>query len=336
MRLLIYLSICLSLGLFYAPPSRAATEMEERIAIEKKTIPLFYAENFSELEKMANAFRTERSRTASGIWKLTVFHSAISRAIWLQATEKNSQEQYKAIHARIDRWAQQFPDSPAAHIARSTTFIEQAWSYRGGGYASAVKPEAWAPFHQHVTLAKDNLLKHKSVSSIDPAWYESMLDVAKLEGWPPARFHDLLNEALDREPLYYQTYFAALQYLLPKWNGGERQIEAFAQAAVKRTTKQEGQGMYARIYWYASQTEYKNDLFLKSSAAWFAMKEGFEDVIARYPDAWNLNNYAKFACLAQDKAKTRELLKRTSSSVEPKAWSPPSLREKCAEWAIQN
>ena len=83
--------------------------------------------------------------------------------------------------------------------------------------------------------------------------------------------------------------------------------------------------MYARIYWYASQAHFQNELFTKSFAAWPRMKEGFEDVIARYPDSWNLNNYAKFACLARDKETTREILKRIQSDPVMEAWDPPSF-----------
>jgi hypothetical protein len=136
-----------------------------------------------------------------------------------------------------------------------------------------------------------------------------------------------------REPLYYQTYFEALEHFLPKWHGDAEAIERFARAAVERTATQEGRGMYARIYWYASQTEYGNDLFNKSLAVWRQMRDGFDDVIARYPDPWNLNNYARFACLAGDKSKTRELLARIGPSVVHQAWAPEPLRQHCAKWS---
>lgn len=45
------------------------------------------------------------------------------------------------------------------------------------------------------------------------------------------------------------------------------------------------------------------------------METGFDDVVRAYPDYWNLNNYAKFACLADDKPKTKELTTRISGHV---------------------
>ena len=57
-------------------------------------------------------------------------------------------------------------------------------------------------------------------------------------------------------------------------------------------------------------------------------------VLTRYPDAWNLNNYARFACFAKDIRTARELLKRTEGDVVPEAWQPPGLRKICSDWAL--
>ena len=50
------------------------------------------------------------------------------------------------------------------------------------------------------------------------------------------------------------------------------------------------------------------------------MKQGFEDIMARHPDPWNLNNYARFACLAHDKQKMAELMPRVYAAMVEDAW----------------
>lgn len=331
---LIYFSFFLAFGLVFADQSMGATEMEQRAAISESTRQAFLADDFPQLEKLSSTYHAEKSRTSSGIWKLSLFNAAIGQAI-KEKRDGDFEAAFQVLEAKTKKWTQQFPNSPSAHIAHSMVLIGHGWAFRGVGYAATVKPESWAPFRRYVAMARDYLEKHKSIAAIDPRWYETMLTVAIAEGWDRSEFDYLLNEALIREPLFYQTYFIALEYLLPKWYGGLQEIEIFAQDAVKRTIKQEGRGMYARVYWFASQTQFKNDVFHNSLAVWHRMKEGFEDVISRYPDPWNLNNYAKFACLAQDKPKTVELLKRTESFVVPEAWSPRSLREQCTKWAFQ-
>jgi len=90
-----------------------------------------------------------------------------------------------------------------------------------------------------------------------------------------SEFMKLVDEGLAKEPLYYQLYFAAMDYYTPKWHGNADDIEKFADSAVARTKKQEGYGMYARIYWTASQRQYGDKLFIESNVAWEKMKKGY-------------------------------------------------------------
>lgn len=323
----------LAFALILIGQARAATELEQRAAIKASVEQSFLADDFGQLESMAMAYRTEKSRTSSGLWNLALFYTSLDEVIKNQTKGDDRDAMFEAVEAKIQKWTHEFPDSPTGHIAQSWALIERAWAHRGGGYASIVKPESWAPFKHHIAMARANLEEFKSVASVDPKWYGTMILIARAENWDRNEFDALLNEALDREPLFYQTYFSALEYLLPKWHGNMEEIENFAQNAVARTKEQEGLGLYAQIYWYASRSQYKDDIFNNTLVEWSQMKDGFEDVISRYPDAWNLNNYARFACLAGDKPKTIELLKRIESSVVAEAWTTPLLKNRCATWA---
>ncbi|MFC4314939.1 DUF4034 domain-containing protein [Steroidobacter flavus] len=240
---------------------------------------------------------------------------------------------FKALEQQVRRWQQQYPESPTSHIAMSELYLELAWAYRGSGSAATVRKEAWEPFYKNVALARQNLEAHKAIAAVDPRWYEAMLIVARAQGWGRDEFYRLLEEALQREPCFYQTYFAAIQYLLPKWHGDAREIEAFARWAVDRTAQLEGEGMYARIYWYASQAQFRLKLFERSEVVWPRMKQGFDDVVAKYPDTWNLSNYARFACLARDKETTREVMERIPSEALAEIWQPIQVWQGCWDWS---
>lgn len=321
-----------SMAVAAGPGTDAPTEMKERATIEKATVRAFFADDFAQLETTAKRYRAEQSRTPSGLWKLTLFYAGIVEALDIN-TVGDPAIPFKALESRVRRWQRQFPESPSAPIALSLLHISHAWAYRGDGYASTVEDSAWKPFYANIELARQNLEAHKAIAAIDPRWYETMLIVARAQGWDRERFERLLEEALQREPLFYQTYFAALEYLLPKWHGDVDAIEAFARKAVERTSQQEGEGMYARIYWYASQGQFELNLFQETDVLWPRMKRGFDAVLAQYPDAWNLNNFAKFACLARDQTTTRMLIDRIRFDVVPQAWRPLSLWEQCWEWA---
>lgn len=333
MRFLIALSLIAGVAI----QARAGTESEIalRARITETSQLAFIDENFSKLEEMAQGYRTRKTRTPSGVWHLSLFYSGINDVLDdARRSPAPVREAKMASHERrARRWAERYPGSPAAHSVNGLALLARAWSHRGSGYAHSVPPEAWAPFYRHLGLARAYLEEHKTVAAVDPRWYEAMLAIARAQGRDRDEYDKLLDEALEREPLYYQTYFEALENLLPKWHGDVQEIERFARDAVNRTAAQEGRGMYARIYWFASQTEFGNELFSESRAVWPQMKDGFDDVVARYPDPWNLNNFAKFACLAGDKAKTKELLSRIGADVVREAWQPALLLQQCAAWS---
>ena len=314
----------------------AAPEMEARAEIRRATQTAFVRSDFVTLNNTARSYRTAKSRTSSGLWLLTLFYSGIDD---LGDTEGRDAQQRERLFAQLESrtalWTKQFPDEPVAHIAHANMLIKHAWAYRGGGVASTVARADWAPFYQYIAKARAYLEANKKVASIDPKWYEQMISIATAQGWERPAFDSLLAEALEREPLFYQTYFGALNYLLPKWHGNITEVEAFAQNAVKRTAAIEGGSMYARIYWYASQSQFDSDLFAESRVSWPRMRDGFDDMIKRYPDAWNLNNFAKFACLAEDKAKARELMPRVSLEFVSEAWPSSQQSTACLRWAKQ-
>ena len=128
-------------------------------------------------------------------------------------------------------------------------------------------------------------------------------------------------------------HFAMLDYLLPKWHGSALEIERFALNAAEQTRDIEGDGMYARIYWYAAQGDYKDLLFMTSFARWDQMRSGFEDVISRYPDQWNIQNFAHFACQAGDGKTLGKLLDRIARPVIAQAWAGSSSFADCERLA---
>lgn len=293
----------------------------------------YKADDFVALDKLATKLRTERSRTPSGVWNLTVFYGNLGYAI-VGEKEKNSEAQWAAIESKLNRWVAAFPQSAMAPIALATAQKQHAWALRGSGYASTVTPEGWNGFASYMAIARNTLDVNKKISSDDPQWYIVMLDVALAQNWTRDQHWALYEEAVSKEPLHYQTYFVAAERFLPMWGGSMRQIQDFAADAVRRTTSTEGQGMYARIYWVAAGRMGGEAFFAEShrSAVWSQMKAGFEDVLKKYPADWNRNAYAKFACQAGDVDTFIAMTRSFNGTPMKDAW-PGDYFQKCKEYA---
>lgn len=308
----------------------SANELQERESIKNTVSQLFIKEQFEDLSKLSIKYLKTEERTSSGLWKLTLYNSAISGI-----TDKNNRDEkyWSDLEAKTLRWIKSQPDSPSGYIAYATILMNHAWMYRGGGWSHEVREEDWEPFNAYVRKAKQHLIENKSIASNDPRWYETMLSIATAEGWSDEDFETLINEATSKHPFFYQIYFMAIDYLTPKWHGNKEKIEEFARKSVITTAPKDKFGMYARIYWYASQTNYGPALFTDSAVTWDSMNRSIDDVLAQYPDQWNINNFAYFACLAGDKDKTYALIKQIQPTLIDRAWGITSFYYQCKSWS---
>jgi hypothetical protein len=184
---LFFLSLLSIVGLLSAGPSGAAAELEDRAIISASTQDAFLREDFSKLEEVSRVYRDEKTRTSSGLWKLTLFYNGIENAIYARAYVQEREAAFRELEGKTTRWAQRYPTSPTAHIAHSVVLIHHAWAFRGAEPDSAVKQEARAPFRKYLALARENLETHKAVAAADPRWYETMLTVAAKRSGPGSR-----------------------------------------------------------------------------------------------------------------------------------------------------
>ncbi len=317
--------------LLFVPSTSNAGELRTRDDIKKLAQALFTSEQFEMLNETGTKYLNRKSRTDSGLWKLTLFYNGLKPNIDVRDPKYWSDRKVRAM-----KWSQLNEDSSHPRMVYAGILISEAWMYRGGGWARNVPKENWKPFHLKIEEAKQYLLSNSRFKNNDPQWYEQMLSIAKAQNWETADFNKLLNEALTAHPQFYEIYFRALNYFQPRWHGSTEEIEKFAIFATQKSEEHEGQGMYARIYWYASQAEYGHRLFTKSNVRWEQMKLGIKDVIKEYPDQWNINNFAVFACLAKDKAMTKKLLSMLKGRPIMIAWKHGSFFKKCYTWANQD
>lgn len=298
-------------------------ELQTREKLKFKILQLFQDQKFEELDQLALRYQNNNERTKSGLWKLTIFYDAFN------AYEHVKDEVFWQYYFdTVDKWVA-LTDSSTAHLVKAQLYRSYAWSIRGGGYASSVPKEAWKPFKKNLAIANDYLDSHKEVAAANPQWYTVKLDILTGLGKDVDTVNQVFNEGVTKFPYYYQIYFNALRYLTPKWHGDAQKIEVFANKAVDITQDIEGMGMYARIYWSASQEQYDERLFYQSDVVWKKMRQGIFDVLDKYPDQWNIQNFAYFSCLANDKKTTRKLMKQVQKPIIMEAWKNENVYNKC-------
>jgi hypothetical protein len=235
--------------------------------------------------------------------------------------------------ARLRQWRTEEPQSAPAALMEASYWSAYAWFARGTQFSANVPDQAFKIAHERMAKARAVLEESKTYAASNPAWYAQMLGVALFQGWPSAERVALFNEAVNAEPLYDGTYIRMANGLTPRWGGSLDDYDRFVRASVAKTKAAYGNVMYARLYWFLSDTEWDKEPFTALRIPWQRMKSGFDDLMKRYPDSqWNLQHYASFACRAGDGKTFMALLPRLAvrvSNTMPSAWREPYTRDYC-------
>lgn len=233
----------------------------------------------------------------------------------------------------VDRWTRARPGSRMRKLVEAIRWQRQAWVARGGGYASTVPGEGMKLFRERLALAAKALEAAEPEGKESPIWYWVALVVAGSSGQPQAQFDALFEEAVTRFPHYHPLHYTRMNYLLPQWGGSFEAVDGFIQRSVERTREVDGEAFYAWLYVDVAR-KYDGDLFAGTMASWPRMRKGFEDMVARYPDDWNWNLYATFACRARDRETTARLLTQLGGKAMLGQASPGYTTDSCRRFAF--
>jgi len=279
---------------------------------------------FEKLDRMYDDFLANGGlRRTDGGWMLESFQSLFG--------DRCHTMDDAAARAELAKWAAARPDSKLRPVVEVMTLQCQAWKARGGGYADVVPDEAFKIFREKLRQGAKMLGETEAAGKDSPLWWWAGLIIAGSSGMPAAQFDQMIAEATRRFPSYQPLYYTRVNYHLPQWGGNFGAVEDFAQRAAAATADKEGQAMYAWIY---TDLGYKvPDLFNDSEVSWPKLKKAFEDLNARYPDEWNKNLFATFACRARDKETTGRLLVELGTKAKLGAYSNGITTEGCRRFA---
>lgn len=234
-------------------------------------------------------------------------------------------------YARIQQLKREFPKKAFVAFAEAQYWAQYAWNARGVGYANSVTDEGDRLFKERLGKAEQVLRDAKSYAANNPLWYDMMVNVQGAKGDIRGAI-GTFREGATKFKTYYPLYYSIATFFEPKWYGNWESEENLTKWSVQNTRAVDGETMYARIYWNLVE-EMESDgvpVFGPGHVSWPRMKQGFRDMMKRYPKSmWNLNNFARFACMAGDGNTYRELRKQIGDNVMDEAWKGPTTLDLC-------
>jgi rhomboid protease GluP len=233
----------------------------------------------------------------------------------------------------LAKWRRQFPLSDGPDLIEAVLFRSWAWQARGHGYAKEVSPQAWAEYAQRIEMADAALSDAADKSRRSPAYYPLAISLGVDQSKNRKDLQRLVDNSLEDFPDYYPPHRAMVRALLPKWGGSYVKIDDYVEHVQSKVPVARQREMYARLYsTLAALSEEDVDLFIETIAKWPKVKEGYQDMLDRYPDSdWLRNLYAGMACRARDAETYDALLSELGDRVLPEAWTGKYSIEVCNE-----
>jgi hypothetical protein len=288
-------------------PSAASAEIEE-FAARQRTVEaanaLYESESFEELDRQLDKLLREKSRSPSGLWLSGVFHVGMHP----DEAVPHDESEWLAQRDRARRWIGQHPQSANAWLNLAEVVFDHATAIGCGRCTVVDESKRSALYAAELQSAKLQFEEAWRRGSTDPQYFTQMIHIALRQRRTPEELDRLLAELADRSPAYYPAWFAAVDfYKASDPEHARARIDELARRAMAASAGTEGQSLYARIWWYAAQSG-GFELFGDEPVDWDLFDAAFRDVMKRYPDDWNRNNYASFACQAGHPERARELM----------------------------
>ena len=287
------LVVSAALGIAGAPASAQSTSPRPMQRATDEHQALLMSKAYDKIDQAAEDARAKNLRLSDGQPLLTAIYSGV---IGCGCGNQLNDELWQVRKQRLDEWSKGKPESLTARLSVAAFPVKYAWMARGGGYSHTVSPQGWKLFRERTEEGRKALEALDAKTKEDAGWYEYMLEVALAQGWPAEKYDALFFRAVDKYPDYTPFYFSRMNFYNPRWYGSDAEVRRVVEEAVSRTKSQMGETMYARLHWLEMDAQ----MFKTGRTDWSRMKAGFQQMVKDYPDRWNMNNFAKFSCMAAD------------------------------------
>jgi hypothetical protein len=285
------------------------------------------AEQFDELDRLADQFRRDRERWPGGQWKLHTLYEALDAP---HQTDKDSVEHLE--HLR--HWMAQRPESITARVALATSLKRWAWVARGNGLANTVSEEQWALFNQRIAEAQVVLEGSRDMKVMCPQWYEERMAVGLAQGWDGRQMQELFDRAVQFEPEYQFFYKSRTNYLLPKWYGGPDDAVKFAKKQADRLGGDRGDYMYYEMATVIVKKGNGNLEKFLPGMDWGRIQRGYQALAARFGvNRGEKNQLAFMAWQFKDKGVAQQQFASIGQDWSEGVWRDRKLFDRARDWA---
>ena len=285
--------------------------------------------NFDELESWAERLRRDQVVAQTLFWSESFYKLVASGFLGEPQTRSLPDILWQGQLAFADAWIKQVPHSVAARIVKARTYINYAWSARGGGLADTVTEEGWRLFNQRMALAEEALREAAHQPTPDSCVYSALLTVGMANSWEHDQLDQVLEKGMNISPKNFKLYEHMVQALLPRWGGAPGEIAQLAETVLEHVKGDDGLEIYARIA--AELREWNEDI---SDLSVDTLRTSIPVMLKRNRDSFFYKNFICWlACTVDDPQTARLLFAEIGNDPDMSIWKTRREIDKWRHWS---
>lgn len=295
----------------------------EANSLQGRVAALLLRGDYDQIDRLATKYRSEKTRLPGGGWKLSHLYEG------LNAPDRFRPEDHIA---RLNVWIAARPQSITPRVALAGVYLKYAWAARGSGWADSVTPEGWRLFAERAAQAKHVLDDAANLKPMCPEWFSKMQNVALAQHWDNDRAAALYAHAAKFEPDYIYFYKSYALYLLPKWEGRQGDVAAFAKKSADTLGGEKGDFIYFQISMVVLGDESGKD---GAGFDWARVQSGYEaqrDLYERNTN-FDTNHLALAAWRFHDRTIAQQAFAQIGDKWSKDVWKTRARFDKVRAWA---
>lgn len=298
------------------PVAASIPEIEEINGIQAEARSLFETKDFDKLDALAKGFRDSGASYPDGEWKLFYFYEA------LEVPEDADASEWSSHFQTMTNWITARPNSITARVALADEWITYAWAARGHDYIDNTSDQGQMLFAERLGEAEKVLNAGGKINGTCPEWWLAALRTEL--GLPISRqqYDATFNQAIKAWPNYPHFYFARANYLLPRWNGADGELESDLEESANKIGGDAGDILYVQVIWNVHHSIYSHNVFEEYKLSWDRAHRGLEALEKLHPNDIRIENEAAhLAMLAHDADAAKRYFDQTAGQVDTYCWS---------------
>ncbi|HEY5296855.1 MAG TPA: hypothetical protein VIK59_02920 [Verrucomicrobiae bacterium] len=305
------------------------SESRQMIDIQKSAAAFLKAKDFDKLDELAAKLRTSKECYANGHWKLADVYAG------LVPSDNASDDQWENSIAALQDWVASKPEAITARVSLANVLVNYAWHARGSGYANTVTDKGGNLFSKRLNQAMNVLNEAGNLKEQCPHYWPVKMRAALGLQMDKDQFNDVFSQAITNASDYELSYLQRAIYLMPRWYGGEGEMESDLEKSADRIGGKDGDMLYAQVVWSIHARSYSPNIFKENHFSWPRVDRGFAVIEKHFPDSLAAKGErAYLAAYAGDAEKTREYLKETQGQADLAIWYYKNEYIRVANWAF--